>query len=71
MTSNDCTTSQASVATRGNALFSDLRLPSASNNLKGRVPRALPVGEYEGADLVCLGHGSYCPGMEFVGRNIT
>ena len=25
---------------------------------KGRVPRALPVGECKGGDMVCLGHGS-------------
>ena len=29
-----------------------------SNNPKGRVPRALPVGECEGGDMVCLGHGN-------------
>ena len=28
-----------------------------SNNPKGRVQRALPVGECEGGDMVCLGHG--------------
>ena len=25
---------------------------------KGRVPRAMPVGECIGGDMVCLGHGS-------------
>ena len=29
-----------------------------SNNPKGRVPRALPVGECEGGDMVCLEHGN-------------
>ena len=29
-----------------------------SNNPKGRVTRALPVGECEGGDMVCLEHGN-------------
>jgi len=32
-------------------------LKGLSNNPKGRVPRALPVGECEGGDMVCLKYG--------------
>jgi hypothetical protein len=37
---------------------SQIRILSVSTNPKGRVPRAMPVGECEGGDMVCLGHGN-------------
>ena len=39
-------------------ISSQFELKGSSNNPKGRVPRAMPVGECIGGDMVCLGHGS-------------